>query len=149
MDGRLSWPTCSWLSHGGQFDALTTELCHLLTTMMHVCYCVLADLRSQLLMQEERCRTLEQQLENTRVMVHHAEHDRAEALRKMAALHTDDVHPDSAERRSYIDKISDLERDQLKLMATQTLAQVSAKFFLEVIVCIAFFVGSIAQWLGH
>jgi len=75
-------------------------------------------------MQEERCRTLEQQLEKTRVMVLQAERDRAEALQRMAALQTDNVHVDGAERRSYIDKISDLEREQLKLMATQTLAQV-------------------------
>jgi len=67
---------------------------------------------------------LEQQLEKTRVMVLQAERDRAEALRRMAALQTDNVHVDGAERRSYIDKISDLEREQLKLMATQTLAQV-------------------------
>ena len=81
-------------------------------------------MRNRLVMQEERCRTLEQQLEKTRVMVLQAERDRAEALRRMAALQTDNVHVDGAERRSYIDKISDLEREQLKLMATQTLAQV-------------------------
>ena len=81
-------------------------------------------MRNRLVMQEERCRTLEQQLEKTRVMVLQAERDRAEALQRMAALQTDNVHVDGAERRSYIDKISDLEREQLKLMATQTLAQV-------------------------
>ena len=68
---------------------------------------------------------LEKQLDHTRVLVHQAERDRAEALRKMAALRTDNLHVENAERRSYIDKISDLEREQLKLMATQTLAQVT------------------------
>ena len=62
-------------------------------------------------------------------MVHQAERDRAEALRKMAALRSDNVHIETAERRSYIDKISDLERDQLRLMATQTLAQVTWKYW--------------------
>jgi len=76
-------------------------------------------------MQEERCRALEKQLDQTRTMVHQAERDRAEALRKMAALRIDNVHVENAERRSYVEKISDLEREQLKLMATQTLAQVT------------------------
>jgi len=87
--------------------------------------CVLTDVRGRLVAQEERCRALQQQLENTRVMVHQAERDRAEALRKMAALRTDNVHIENAERRSYIEKISDLEREQLRLMATQTLSQVT------------------------
>ena len=86
--------------------------------------CILIDVRDRLLTQEDRCRTLEQQLEKTRVMVLQAERDRAEALRRMAALQAENVHVNDAERRSYIDKISDLEREQLKLMATQTLAQV-------------------------
>ena len=73
---------------------------------------------------------LEQQLEKTRVMVLQAERDRAEALRRMAALQADNTHVDNAERRSYIDKISDLEREQLKLMATQTLAQVTPEMLL-------------------
>jgi len=85
----------------------------------------LIDVRSRLVTQEERCRVLEQQLEKTRVMALQAERDRAEALRKIAALQTDNMHIDSAERRSYMDKISNLEREQLKLMATQTLAQVT------------------------
>lgn len=89
--------------------------------------CIFADVRGRLLTQEERCRELEQQLERTRVMVHHAERDRAEALRKVAVLRTDNLHVENTERRSYVDKISDLEREQLKLMATQTLAQVSEK----------------------
>jgi len=86
--------------------------------------CIILDVRGQLATQEERCRALEKQLEQTRIMVHQAERDRAEALRKMAALRADDVHVENAERRSYMVKISDLEREQLKLMATQTLAQV-------------------------
>jgi len=86
---------------------------------------VLIDVRGRLVTQEERCRALQQQLEQTRVMVHQAERDRAEALRKIAALRTDNMHIENAERRSYIEKISDLEREQLRLMATQTLAQVT------------------------
>lgn len=91
----------------------------------HACQpCLFVEVHSRLLTQEERCQSLEKQLEQTRIMVHQAERDRAEALRKMAALHSDNLHVENAERRSYIDKISDLEREQLKLMATQTLAQV-------------------------
>lgn len=86
-----------------------------------------ADVRSRLVTQEERCRVLEQQLEKTRVMALEAERDRAEALRKIAALQTDNMYIDNAERRSYVDKISNLEREQLKLMATQTLAQKKIK----------------------
>jgi len=98
------------------------------------------DVRDRLLTQEERCRVLEKQLEQTHIMVQQAERERAEALRKMAALRTDNLHVDNTERRSYIDKISDLEHEQLKLMATQTLAQVTWNanmivFIVVVVLC--------------
>jgi len=84
---------------------------------------------------------LEQQLEKTRVMVLQAERDRAEALRRMAALQADNAHVDNAERRSYIDKISDLEREQLKLMATQTLAQVTPEMLVGLLLILSALLG--------
>lgn len=81
-----------------------------------------SDVHGRLLAQEERCRALERQLDRTRIMVQQAEQDRAEALRKMAQLRTDNLHTEAMERRVYSDKITELEREQLRLMATQTLA---------------------------
>jgi len=104
------------------------------------------DAESRLLTQEERCRALEQQLENTRVMVHQAERDRAEALRQMAALRIDKVHVENTERRAYVEKISDLEREQLRLMATQTLAQVAKHAVLPLLFLLVLSIG-FKQWV--
>jgi len=80
------------------------------------------DVHDKLLAQEERCRALERQLEQTRIMVQSAEHDRSEALRKMAQLRDVNTDVGSTDRQAV--KIAGLERDHLKLMASQTLASV-------------------------
>jgi hypothetical protein len=77
----------------------------------------------KLLAQEERCRLLEKQLEQTRLMVQSAERDRTDAVRKIAQFKNEhDVGGN--ERRVHASKIAGLEQEHLRLMASQALAAV-------------------------
>ena len=60
-----------------------------------------------------------------RRMVQNSEQDRSEALRKAALLQHQQADLEEKDLRSHLNKIADLEREHLKLTATQTLAEVS------------------------
>lgn len=74
---------------------------------------------------ETRCQLLEKQLDYMRKMVHNAERDRSEALQKANTLqHQHEPSPLKPDYHAQLDRISELERDHLRLTATQTLAEV-------------------------
>ena len=68
---------------------------------------------------------LERQLEYMRRMVNSAEQDRSQALRHTASLQKQQAEAEANEVQAQLDKIRDLEREHLKLTASQTLADVS------------------------
>ena len=61
-----------------------------------------------------------------RNMVQNAEHDRTDAMRKSAILGEQRAQAEQDDVRRQLDKVEDLEREHLKLTATQTLAEVVA-----------------------
>lgn len=73
---------------------------------------------------QKRCQLLERQLDDMRNMLQQAEVDRSEALRKSALLR-DSQSSSKQSGRTQADKLLELEREQLRLMAMQTLAAVS------------------------
>ncbi|CAH1798637.1 unnamed protein product, partial [Owenia fusiformis] len=84
------------------------------------------ELGSQLSSAESRCQLLEKQLEYMRKMVQSAETDRNAAQQQTAAIETQKRVTNLAEDeqlRRQLNKIVDLEREHLKLTATQTLAE--------------------------
>ena len=83
-----------------------------------------SDIKNKLDSAEGRCNVLEKQLEYMRRMVQNAEQDRSEALRKTALLQHQRADVEEKDLRSHLTKISELEREHLKLTATQTLAEV-------------------------
>lgn len=70
---------------------------------------------------QKRCQLLERQLDDMRNMLQQAEVDRSEALRKSALLR-DSQSSSKQSGRTQADKLLELEREQLRLMAMQTLA---------------------------
>ncbi|XP_064617980.1 centrosomal protein of 57 kDa-like [Liolophura sinensis] len=80
-------------------------------------------LESQLTSAETRCKVLEKQLDHMRTMVQEAEHGRHEAIQSAACKAQDKRQASEADQRSHRDQISQLERDRVKLAATQNLAQ--------------------------
>lgn len=89
------------------------------------------ELESQLSSAETRCQLLEKQLEHMRHMVQNAEHDRTEAMQKEILQRQRTLNQISPDYQAQLDRIGELERDHLRLTATQTLAEVS---FLNIIV---------------
>ncbi|PVD29152.1 hypothetical protein C0Q70_11749 [Pomacea canaliculata] len=86
------------------------------------------DLELQLSSAETRCQLLEKQLDYMRKMVHNAERDRSEALQKANTLqHQHEPSPLKPDYHAQLDRISELERDHLRLTATQTLAEAKIK----------------------
>ena len=73
---------------------------------------------------EQRCQLLERQLNCMRNMVSSAEQDRSQAIKRSLLVEKQRQDDDVSDIRSQLDKISELERDHLKLTATQTLAEV-------------------------
>lgn len=73
---------------------------------------------------EERCQLLEKQLNNMRNTVQQAEIDRSDTLRKSALLRETHASPPRSKHQGQgqVEKLVDLEREQLRLMAMQTLA---------------------------
>ena len=75
---------------------------------------------------EQRCHLLERQLNHMQKMVHGAEHEKAHAqtradiLREKAELEADEY-----DVRRRLDKIADLEREHLKMTASQAIAEVN------------------------
>ena len=57
-------------------------------------------------------------------MVHNAEQDRVDALKRSAFIEKHRGDYEDVDRQAQLDKISQLEREHLKLTATQTLAEV-------------------------
>ncbi|KAL5010226.1 hypothetical protein ScPMuIL_012531 [Solemya velum] len=80
------------------------------------------ELESQLTSAEGRCNLLEKQLDYMRKMVHTAEKERQDAISQQSLLEKqrEVSGPDFS---THMEKINDLEREHLKLTATQTLAQ--------------------------
>ena len=72
---------------------------------------------------ENRCKLLEKQLDYMRKMVQSAEQDKAETIHQSALLRQENHDADEAEIRLELRKIQELERDHLKLTATQTMAE--------------------------
>ncbi|ELU18701.1 hypothetical protein CAPTEDRAFT_229297 [Capitella teleta] len=72
---------------------------------------------------EQRCLLLEKQLECMRRMVSSAEQERSQALKRSLLKEKQDNENDLIGVRGQLDKISELERDHLKLTATQSLAE--------------------------
>lgn len=88
------------------------------------------ELEGQLTSAENRCRQLELQLENMRTMVHTSERNRRELMERTARAKTDkdiksSVRPGkgTTEVTGQMDRLNELERDQMRLTATQTLAE--------------------------
>lgn len=88
---------------------------------IHIC---VAEVHLKLDAGQKRCQLLEKQLDDMRNMLQQAEVDRSEALRKSALLR-DSQSGSKHSGRSQADKLLELEREQLRLMAMQTLAAVS------------------------
>ncbi|XP_070191448.1 centrosomal protein of 57 kDa-like isoform X2 [Littorina saxatilis] len=89
------------------------------------------ELESQLSSAETRCQLLEKQLEYMRKMVQTAERDRTDAVQKAEVLQQEhNVHrnpsPFTPDYHTQLDRIGELERDHLRLTATQTLAELSS-----------------------
>ncbi|XP_076444588.1 centrosomal protein of 57 kDa-like [Babylonia areolata] len=92
------------------------------------------ELESQLSSAETRCQLLEKQLDYMRKMVQSAERDRVEAVQKAEVLQQQQQHQDQHSPRPFspdycaqLERISELERDHLRLTATQTLAESKIK----------------------
>ncbi len=85
----------------------------------------------QLSAAENRCNLLEKQLDYMRKMVQGAEQDKVDTMRRTALLQR--THDDSEEAaiKHQLRKIDELERDHLKLTATQTLAEVRFSITFE------------------
>ncbi|CAC5414277.1 CEP57 [Mytilus coruscus] len=82
------------------------------------------ELESQLSSAETRSQLLEKQLDYMRKMVQNAESDRQDAMVTNALMKTKDRYGlSSTELKDHDHKISDLEREHLKLTATQTLSE--------------------------
>lgn len=67
---------------------------------------------------------LEKQLDCMRKMVSSAEQERSQALKRSLLIEKQRQDSDICDLRHQLDKISDLEREHLRLTATQTLAEV-------------------------
>jgi centrosomal protein CEP57 len=83
-----------------------------------------SELETQLNSYESRCNLLEKQLEYMRKLVTNAERDKQEILQRQYMKNRHHSAATENEIKEHMDKISDLEREQLKLTATQTVAQV-------------------------
>ncbi|XP_078077902.1 centrosomal protein of 57 kDa-like isoform X2 [Mustelus asterias] len=78
-------------------------------------------LATQLSAAESRCNILEKQLEYMRKMVHNAELGREMALQRQAPLEKKDL--DQSDLQSKLEKLDLIEREYLRLTATQTTAE--------------------------
>ena len=73
---------------------------------------------------ESRCHLLEKQLDYMRRIVKTAETDHTDTIKRVSDIEQQRGSASTSELQSQIDKIADLERDHLRMTATQTLAQV-------------------------
>ena len=87
-------------------------------------YIFLVEVQGQLHDTESRCHLLEKQLDYMRRMVKTAEIDRTDTIKRVSDIEQHRGDASTRELQSQIDKISELERDHLRMTATQTLAQV-------------------------
>ncbi|XP_013403341.1 centrosomal protein of 57 kDa isoform X1 [Lingula anatina] len=81
------------------------------------------ELESQLTAAESRCNLLEKQLEYMRKMVQNAEKDKEMAVHRHTMLDRRKEEDLQAGLQSQLDKIAELEREHLRLTATQSLAE--------------------------
>ena len=87
-------------------------------------FCMISELESQLTAAETRCDLLEKQLDYMRTMVHSAEKDRHAAVSRVTFAEPKEQEP-SLDFQTNLRKISELERQHIKLTANQSLAEVS------------------------
>ena len=93
----------------------------------------ISELESQLTAAETRCDLLEKQLDYMRKMVHSAEKDRQEAVSRVVVVEPDVPEPEpSLDFQTNLRKISELEREHIKLTANQSLAEVRMVIGLDV-----------------
>lgn len=90
------------------------------------------ELESQLTAAETRCDLLEKQLDYMRKMVHSAEKDRQEAVSRVTFVEPKEPEP-SLDFQNNLRKISELEREHIKLTANQSLAEVGYGFYLHLL----------------
>ncbi|XP_055955008.1 centrosomal protein of 57 kDa isoform X1 [Patella vulgata] len=81
------------------------------------------ELESQLTAAESRCGMLEKQLDHMRQMVHHSTQEQLNSARRRLELEKQTDSNASSQFRSQLNKISDLEREHLKLTATQSISE--------------------------
>ncbi|XP_055955009.1 centrosomal protein of 57 kDa isoform X2 [Patella vulgata] len=85
------------------------------------------ELESQLTAAESRCGMLEKQLDHMRQMVHHSTQEQLNSARRRLELEKQTDSNASSQFRSQLNKISDLEREHLKLTATQSISELQAR----------------------
>ncbi|XP_072035677.1 centrosomal protein of 57 kDa-like [Amphiura filiformis] len=81
------------------------------------------EVQSKLSNAESRCALLEKQLEYMRKMVQSAEQDRQAVLHKQELRVTKDREVNEIETQDHMKKLDELEREHVRLKATQTLAE--------------------------
>ncbi|XP_078618120.1 centrosomal protein of 57 kDa-like isoform X6 [Branchiostoma floridae x Branchiostoma japonicum] len=89
------------------------------------------EIESQLGAAEQRCNLLEKQLDYMRKMVQNAETERNRAMERQVALERERDTYTRREALGKADKLADLEREQQKLVAMQTLAENKIKELQE------------------
>ncbi|BFZ10259.1 hypothetical protein BsWGS_13298 [Bradybaena similaris] len=83
------------------------------------------ELEGQISSAEHRCQRLEKQLEQMRKMVNNSEQNRRELMEQMRRLQQKDMT--DADVRFHKERLNELERDQRRLVLTQTLAELKIK----------------------
>ena len=86
---------------------------------------MLADVHDKLTAAEQRCQLLERQLDHMRKLVQGAESKASHAAARSQILKQQQQEEDEADIRARLKKINQLEREHLKLTATQAIAEVS------------------------
>ncbi|KAK6187498.1 hypothetical protein SNE40_005508 [Patella caerulea] len=81
------------------------------------------ELESQLTAAESRCGMLEKQLDHMRQMVHNSTQEQLNSARRRLELEKQADSNASSKFRSQLDKITELEREHLKLTATQSISE--------------------------
>ncbi|CAH1225569.1 CEP57 [Branchiostoma lanceolatum] len=92
---------------------------------------IIPEIESQLSAAEMRCNLLEKQLDYMRKMVQNAETERNRAMERQVALERERDTFTRRESLGKADKLADLEREQQKLVAMQTLAENKIKELQE------------------
>ena len=93
-------------------------------TLHYTCF-LLSEVEGQLAAAETRSQLLERQLDYMRQMLRNSEQSKAHAVQRSVASEHARADREQRDLKIQIDKINELERDHLRLTATQTMAEVS------------------------